>query len=51
MSDCCSNHSKTGKIREVDIKKDATPRSLIGKYLYKLGKSDLEKSKGKKGYC
>jgi len=51
MSDCCSNHSKTGKIKEADTKKDATPKSLVGRYLYKLGKSDFEKSKGKKGCC
>ncbi|EKE13382.1 MAG: hypothetical protein ACD_13C00022G0023 [uncultured bacterium] len=51
MSDCCSNHSKKGKIKGSDVKEDVVPKSLVGRYLYKLGKSDLEKSKEKKGCC
>jgi len=51
MSNCCSNHSKNSKIKEVDIEKEIVPKSFIGRYLYKLGKEDLEKSNKKKGCC
>jgi len=51
MSNCCSNHSKKGKIKEIDIREDIMPKSFIGKYLYKLGKADFEKSNKKKGCC
>ena len=48
MSDCCSNHPKTGKIKKADVEKDVISKSLVGGYLHKTGKSDLKKSKGRR---
>lgn len=54
MSDCCENHtSDTEKKKGLSIS-EKPPKPFIGKYLYNLGKKDLEKEKqsGKhKGGC
>jgi len=51
MSDCCSDHNKEDKKEEKDVKVEKMPKSLIGKYLYKLGKEETEKGKHKKDDC
>ncbi len=61
MSHCCSSHSKKGSMNKADMKKDTMPKSfakvlfgqdsLIGRYLYNLGKADFEKNNGKKKGC
>ena len=52
---CCSNHSdQNGNKKKAGKVDDRPPKTIIGKYLYNLGKRDLEKEKngGKhKGDC
>jgi len=43
MSDCCSSHKGPGTLKEgVSEEK---PKSRLGKYLYKLGKAEMKKTK------
>jgi len=51
MSDCCSDHNKEDNKEDKDVKVEKMPKSLIGKYLYKLGKEETEKGKHKKDDC
>ena len=51
MSDCCSDHNKKDEKKSEEVKVEKMPKSIIGKYLYKLGKEEAEKGKHKKGEC
>lgn len=42
--DCCSGDQKDVKKEDINIG-EKEPKSFIGKFLYKLGKEDLEKNK------
>lgn len=48
MSGCCSEEEKAegGKNKEKS-EDERSPKSFAGKYLYKVGKKDFEKSRGK----
>ncbi len=54
MSDCCEDNKDTKKTAKQSKVFNEKPKSIIGKYLYNMGKKDLEKEKqgGKqKGCC
>jgi hypothetical protein len=43
---CCSSHSdQNSKKKKTSIPEDKLPKSVVGKYLYNLGKKDMEKEK------
>lgn len=45
-SSCCSD-SDTSKKEENKITGQEIPKSFVGRYLYNMGKKDIEKNKGK----
>lgn len=55
MSDCCTDHNKKNKEKKEEVRVEKRPKSFIskafkdegfiGKYLYKLGKAEVEKGK------
>ena len=47
MSDCCSNHQKDNKVKNKEDEVEEKPKSFIGRYLYKLGKEETKRVKGK----
>lgn len=51
MSNCCSDHYKKNKEEEEEVRVEKMPKSLIGKYLYKLGKEEAGKDRHTKGGC
>lgn len=43
---CCASHSdQNSKDKKKGKSEDKPPKSFMGKYLYNLGKKDLEKEK------
>lgn len=49
---CCSSHSKHPKKEMADkIVAESEPKNFVGKFLYRMGKSDFEKGKGKHEGC
>jgi hypothetical protein len=54
MSCCASHTEQSSKKKKTTKSEDKMPKSFVGKYLYNIGKKDLEKEKhgGKhKGDC
>ena len=52
MSDCCSRHSKHKEKESLDkTQAEVEPKSFVGKFLYRMGKSDYEKEKTKHEGC
>ncbi len=54
MSNCCEEHNEKTKVKKV-LKKNhqEKPKSVFGKYLYNLGKKEIEKEvkKSHNGGC
>ena len=51
MSGCCSDHNKKDRKEKEEMRVEKTPKSYIGKYLYKLGKEEVENGMHKKKGC
>ncbi len=45
MSHCCGSHSEHKKSKKKKANTEKIPKSFVGKYLYNLGKKDMEKEK------
>lgn len=50
---CCGSHNNQKENKKEIESFEKPPKSIIGRYLYKLGKEDFEKEKyaGGKGGC